>query len=164
MSCTDNTYKKAVGSLAYALRPTASSQVKNGREKKSRGRNHLVSPTACLSMTLCYAISSFISCQRPPQKGHSTALGNTKRINTCITRMKAPPSSELHCRASHTNPFLIFYSSLLLKLAPIIKLSYLFSRVNYSPPACSPRLHRHFPIHFLINLLVELLTLLFDSL
>jgi len=53
-----------------------------------------------------------------PKKGHSTTLGDTKRINIlhAPTRAKAPPCSELRRRDSHTNPFLLFYAGILVLL------------------------------------------------
>src|SRR5260370_26954172 len=99
---------------AITPRPTAFSQVRNGRKKKSRRRDLFVSPTACRCDVLLVLTPA--SCQRLPKKGHSTTLGDTKRMNvkSTPTRAKAPPCGELRCRASHTHPFLIFCAGILL--------------------------------------------------
>ena len=104
--------------------------MRNGRKKKSRGRNDFVSPTACRCDVLLRYLQLRVNVF--PKKGHSTTLGDTKRMNACITRAKAPPFGELRCRDSHTNPFPIFCSSVLLRAATTTKIAYVFSRVNQS--------------------------------
>jgi hypothetical protein len=115
-------------------RPTAFSQVRNGRKKKSRRRDHLVSPTACR----CDVLLRYLQLRANvfPKKGHSTTLGDTKRINNlhAPTRAEAPPAGELRCRDSHTHPFLLFCAGILvlLRAATTMKITCPFSRVNQS--------------------------------
>src|SRR6266851_4830397 len=90
---------------ALTPRPTAFSQARPFcvTHGLSMGRSATLSPA---------------SCQRLPQKRHSTTLGDTKRMNvkSTPTRAKAPPYSELRRRDSHTNPFLLFYAGILVLL------------------------------------------------
>ena len=93
---------------ALTPRPTALSQVRNGRKKKNRRRDHFVSPTACRWDVLLRYLQLRVNVF--PKKGHSTTLGDTKRMNvkSTPTRAKAPPFGALHCRTGHTIPFRSF--------------------------------------------------------
>jgi len=91
MSFPDNTHKKAVGG-SYASPNGLLAGEKWKEKEKPQARPFCV--THGLSMGRSATLSP-ASCQRLPQKGHSTTLGDTKRMNvkSTPTRAKAPPCS-----------------------------------------------------------------------